>query len=144
MEIEISKNDRLTVEIFKQKANGGKSFTGIRFRVGKRKPKTLFHFHHSKALMIIEALQQCIADVDDSQGGFFESKQWQRLRYLTLQRDRACLLCGSTKNLHCDHIKPRSKYPELEFDPDNLQTLCGQCNLAKSNRDEIDYSATKL
>jgi len=103
------------------------------------KLKPCFTFITQSALAIIEALQQCIADVDDDQGGFFESKQWQRLRYLTLQRDRACVLCGATKNLHCDHIKPRSKCPQLEFDPDNLQTLCGQCNLAKLNRDEIDY-----
>jgi len=139
MEIEVSKKDRLTVETFINKAHGGKEFTGIRLRIGKRKVKTLVHFHHSKALQLIAALQNCIAEIDENKGGFFESPQWQRLRYETLKRDRKCVLCGSTDNLHCDHIKPRSLYPEMELDPDNLQTMCKRCNLAKSNKDEIDY-----
>ncbi len=139
MKIDVSKKAQLTVETFTQKANGGKSFTGIRLRLGKRKPKTLIHFHHGKALQLIEALQSCIAEIDTNNGSFFESPEWQRLRYETLRRDRKCVLCGSTDNLHCDHIKPRSKYPELELDLTNTQTLCKACNIAKSNRDCEDY-----
>lgn len=138
MIIDISKTKRLTIEIFTNKANGGKSFTGIRFRIGKRKPKTLFHMHYSTALPVINALENCLGSVSTTES-FFESPAWQRLRYETLKKHRKCVLCGSTSNLHVDHIKPRSKYPELALDPDNLQVLCGRCNLAKSNKDSEDY-----
>lgn len=45
-----------------------------------------------------------------------------------------CLACGRkppTVVLHVDHIKPRSKYPELELEISNLQVLCEDCNLGK-------------
>jgi hypothetical protein len=42
-----------------------------------------------------------------------------------------CRRCGSEKNLHFDHIIPISKGGSTIAD--NLQILCMQCNLAKSN-----------
>lgn len=36
-------------------------------------------------------------------------------------------------------MKPRSKYPELALDPDNLQVLCKACNLGKLAWDETDF-----
>jgi 5-methylcytosine-specific restriction endonuclease McrA len=33
--------------------------------------------------------------------------------------------------LHVDHIKPRSKFPRLAIDINNLQVLCADCNLGK-------------
>lgn len=76
--------------------------------------------------------------------GFYWSEAWREVRYIALRRSRGvCELCGSGptlgKPLHVDHIKPRSKYPQLELDPDNLQVLCFDCNLGKSNTDEIDW-----
>ncbi len=138
MKLNISKKQQITVEPFKGSCKGN-SFVGIRIRIGMRNPKTLLRFHHSKALLIIDALNDCIAQIDDEKSKFFESREWQRLRYQTLKRDRQCVLCGSKENLHCDHIKPRSKYPELALDPENLQTLCMLCNLAKSNTDDEDF-----
>lgn len=74
---------------------------------------------------------------------FYESKEWRALRYEALKKyGRQCLCCGGTPPdvvLHVDHIKPRSKYPELELDINNLQILCKDCNLGKSNTDCIDY-----
>ena len=49
------------------------------------------------------------------------------------------MVCGSTERIHVDHIKPRSKYPELELDINNLQVLCEDCNIGKSNIDETDW-----
>ena len=34
-----------------------------------------------------------------------------------------------------DHIKSRSRYPELRFDLDNLAPCCGPCNTEKGSRD---------
>ncbi len=41
--------------------------------------------------------------------------------------------------LHVDHIKPRSKYPDLALDINNLQILCESCNLGKGAWDETDF-----
>lgn len=75
---------------------------------------------------------------------FYLSTDWRYIRYEALKRSRGvCELCGASpttgKMLHVDHIKPRSKYPDLEFEIANLQVLCEDCNLGKGNRDEIDW-----
>lgn len=61
-----------------------------------------------------------------------------RLRFKVMQRDNfKCCLCGRSPamtpglELHIDHIVPWSKGGETVFD--NLQTLCSDCNLGKSN-----------
>lgn len=73
---------------------------------------------------------------------FYVSQAWRDLRYRVFQKyGSKCKMCGKTKNeasLEVDHIKPRSKYPELELDFDNLQILCSDCNQGKSNKYEDD------
>lgn len=61
------------------------------------------------------------------------------LRYEVLKRDNfRCVRCGATPaltpgtQLHIDHKLPWSKGGETELI--NLQTLCSDCNLGKSNR----------
>jgi hypothetical protein len=61
-----------------------------------------------------------------------------RTRFIVLQRDRfTCRSCGASPakdpsvELHVDHIIPWSKGGETVLD--NLQTLCANCNLGKSN-----------
>ena len=61
-----------------------------------------------------------------------------RLRFHVLKRDNfSCVQCGASPAkdqrvvLHIDHIKPYSKGGETEIS--NLQTLCQNCNLGKSN-----------
>ena len=81
--------------------------------------------------------------------GFYWSDQWRALRYKALKASRGvCELCGEGpipgKPLHVDHIKPRSKHPELELDLSNLQVLCFDCNLGKSNTDEVDWRVKEL
>jgi hypothetical protein len=51
-----------------------------------------------------------------------------------------CMKCGLEDNTNCvDHIFPRSKYPQLELDINNMQMLCGICNIVKGNRNTKDY-----
>ena len=61
-----------------------------------------------------------------------------RLRFKVLKRDNfSCAQCGASpaKNpiviLHVDHMKPWSKGGETEIT--NLQTLCQNCNIGKSD-----------
>ena len=75
---------------------------------------------------------------------FYASDEWVRLRYKALKaNDGRCELCGRSKHdnatLHVDHIKPRSKHPELELELSNLQVLCSTCNWGKSNKDDTDW-----
>lgn len=75
---------------------------------------------------------------------FYWSKEWRSLRYKALRRaDGKCQLCGRSRGdgviLHVDHIKPRSRFPQLALDIDNLQILCEDCNLGKSNKCTRDW-----
>lgn len=75
---------------------------------------------------------------------FYKSQEWREIRYRVLSRSKGkCELCnrGSQNGviLHVDHIKPRSKYPELALSERNLQVLCDDCNLGKSNIDDTDW-----
>jgi len=52
---------------------------------------------------------------------------------------KRCMKCSSKKKLVVDHIKPRSKFPELELCPGNMQILCDSCNVEKSNKYIKDF-----
>lgn len=77
---------------------------------------------------------------------FFRSSQWLALRYKVFTKyGRVCMCCGAKPPdvvLHVDHIKPRSLFPELEWDFDNLQVLCEGCNIGKSCTDITDWRPT--
>lgn len=71
-------------------------------------------------------------------------RKWASIRYKALKASNGkCCLCGRGASdgvsLHVDHIKPKSKYPELKYELSNLQVLCEDCNIGKSNEDETDW-----
>lgn len=75
---------------------------------------------------------------------FYESREWRETRYMALQLCGAkCQCCGRSRTdgviLHVDHIKPKSLFPELALVLNNLQVLCEDCNLGKSNKDQTDW-----
>jgi len=73
---------------------------------------------------------------DLSHKKFYSSQKWLNLRYNFLMKsDRVCVLCGSTNDLHVDHIVPRSLDQSLSLMESNLQILCKSCNFGKSNKD---------
>ncbi len=77
-------------------------------------------------------------------GDFYTSDAWRDVRYRALKASSGCCQCCGArpalgKPLHVDHIKPRSKFPELELDLGNLQVLCADCNLGKSAWDQTDW-----
>lgn len=85
------------------------------------------------------------AIVIGSSEDFYNSREWRTVRFDALKKaNGCCVLCGRSHKadgvvLHVDHIKPRSKSPHLQLCRDNLQVLCRDCNLGKSNRDDTDW-----
>jgi hypothetical protein len=81
---------------------------------------------------------------NESQKSFYLYHEWRELRYQALREQGGrCCLCGRSARdgitLHVDHIKPRSKFPNLALDITNLQVLCEECNIGKGNKDDIDW-----
>lgn len=68
---------------------------------------------------------------------FYKTREWRNLRWEVLEKYGGnCSICGRNNKdhgviIHIDHIKPRSKYPELELKLDNMQVLCEDCNIGK-------------
>lgn len=73
---------------------------------------------------------------------FYQTSAWLHLRFLAFQAfGRKCMCCGRTSmetDLHVDHIRPVSLFPDLKLSLDNLQVLCADCNVGKSNLFEVD------
>ena len=76
---------------------------------------------------------------------FLKSWEWTTLRMEAIKLyGRTCMCCGAKHGvdgvvIHVDHIKPRSKYPELSLELKNLQILCHDCNKGKGAWDETDW-----
>ena len=72
---------------------------------------------------------------------FYKSKAWEDLKKafkasLPYGKKGRCSCCGKkSSSLHCDHIIPISVDPSKRLDIHNLQLLCRECNLGKSNKD---------
>ena len=71
-------------------------------------------------------------------GEFYQAREWRELRWKVLTASNGrCVTCNRGKQdgviIHIDHIKPRSKFPALELIFENLQVLCEDCNIGKSN-----------
>ncbi len=75
---------------------------------------------------------------------FLRSPEWKAIRYQALVlHGGQCQCCGASAkdgaHLQVDHIRPRSKFPALALDINNLQVLCADCNAGKSNVDQTDW-----
>ena len=64
------------------------------------------------------------------------SKSRSVYRALVYVYGEKCLKCGSTSNLHVDHVIPRSVGGADSFE--NFQLLCARCNLSKQAK-TADY-----
>lgn len=91
-----------------------------------------------------ERRRQAEEKMKRSASTFYASKEWRKLRYQAFKRyGNTCCVCGrGPKNglvMHVDHIKPRSYYPQLALEITNLQIMCEECNVSKSNKDNIQW-----
>jgi hypothetical protein len=90
--------------------------------------------------LVAESALRSIGQAPAAGPSFYESREWRTLRYKALKlHGRKCQLCGATDNLHVDHIKPRSRYPQFELVLENLQILCVNCNVGKGAWDDTDW-----
>ncbi|MFP5458735.1 MAG: helicase-related protein, partial [Bacteriovoracia bacterium] len=80
-------------------------------------------------------------DFEDQPDNFYITEEWRILKERVFATyERRCMKCSAINvEMHVDHIKPRSTHPEFALVFDNLQVLCGPCNISKSNKDTIDY-----
>jgi len=76
---------------------------------------------------------RCIRD-------FYMLTEWKRVRKVIFARDGGiCMKCGKTVSeydFHVDHIKPLCR-GGAEWDLDNLELSCPECNLRKGGKDEV-------
>ena len=100
---------------------------------------------HAKAA-IVEWHKMALTGSKDVQvevENFYSTQAWRAARFNALRASNGqCQLCGARAGrfpLHVDHIKPRSLFPARALDPENLQVLCRDCNLGKSNKDATDW-----
>jgi hypothetical protein len=72
---------------------------------------------------------------------FYYSHEWRQLRFKILAHyGKECMACGSKEGpAHVDHIYPVSLFPDKILDFDNLQVLCEECNIGKSNKIIADF-----
>jgi len=75
---------------------------------------------------------------------FYSSPEWDMLRKQVIkQKGKVCAECGrritQNSDITVDHIKPRSRYPELALKLENLRVLCRPCNSKKGSREFEEY-----
>lgn len=83
------------------------------------------------------------ADYTDPKA-FYATDEWKKIRYSVMVRSSGkCSCCGASAKtgatLQVDHIIPRWKDPSKQFDVNNLQVLCGDCNSGKGAWDSTDW-----
>lgn len=62
------------------------------------------------------------------------SRRWKAIRHKVLQRDNfKCRQCGRRAELEIDHIRPVKSGGDDR--PSNLQTLCRECHIKKTSRE---------
>ncbi|MBK8187747.1 MAG: HNH endonuclease [Cellvibrio sp.] len=90
-----------------------------------------------------KAKRKLVTKLDNA--NFYLSDEWRAIRVRVLEKyECKCMMCGRSPRMHnivihVDHIKPRSKHPELSLEITNLQLLCEDCNKGKSNRYDTDW-----
>ena len=78
---------------------------------------------------------------------FYKSARWHSLRESIMRRDgymcRECRRFGKcTEGTNVHHILPREQFPQYQYDPRNLITLCNRCHDAMHYRADRSLTDT--
>jgi 5-methylcytosine-specific restriction endonuclease McrA len=76
----------------------------------------------------------------EEQRKFYSSPEWINIRARVIREEGdVCSECNKIihkkEDVTVDHIRPRSRYPELALNRDNLHVLCRKCNSSKGSND---------
>lgn len=94
------------------------------------------------AIRVRELAEERKQRLDETQQ-FYSSPEWQLVRDQVIREEgHQCSECGEhiqyKEEITVDHIRPRSKYPDLAFERRNLRVLCRSCNSRKGAKDLLD------
>ena len=75
----------------------------------------------------------------------FKSRRWLAVRRAVFKRDGwRCVECSKPGRLECDHVTPMQRSPNQDlWDMNGLQTLCRQCHIAKTRRENARDAGPK-
>lgn len=73
-------------------------------------------------------------DEKPDQYGADRSPQWRGVRNRHVAEHPLCMACGASDDIEVHHIVPFHEHPELELEPDNLMTFCGDCHFKIGHR----------
>jgi len=103
---------------------------------------TVFILYIQRALVKADTIQLAEERKNrlDETKQFYSSPEWSLIRKQIIdEKGRVCSECGKrirkSNDVTVDHILPRSKYPSLALEKNNLCVLCRSCNSRKSDRD---------
>lgn len=93
-----------------------------------------------RVFLVLEKPDVCRTEI-----GFYTTPEWRHLRAEVLEVYGCnCMMCGRSPKhhgvvVHVDHIIPASKSPQLALTFSNMQVLCEDCNIGKSNFYSTDW-----
>lgn len=119
-------------------------------KILKKCNKCLQKYEYGKSCSCLSQHNRKMLKIKGKEDNFYSSPVWRKLRLQIIVRDfKCCRRCAAMKNnlitisdtedLEVHHIKPRSKYPELELEPTNLVTICKVCNLQLGTKTTLDF-----
>lgn len=83
------------------------------------------------------------------QGGISSDREKLRVKFrpirkaVLLRDDNTCQVCHiQNQNMHVDHIRSWSNYPELRFDVNNCRTLCVPCHFYVTFKKKMPATST--
>jgi len=109
----------------------------LRKKESKGKDKSIQRENSNKLLNDFYTKEKALA--------FYASREWRSLRVEIIEEQKGeCQMCGRSHKkhgvtIHVDHIIPLSVDWSRRLDKNNLQLLCEDCNLGKSNRYSTDW-----
>ena len=109
---------------------------------GTRKTKRAIKKSAAKAIKLLPECEWSYSR--EAYRKFITSDEWRGVRYQAIRTlGNKCLACGRSPKdgvkIHVDHIEPCSKNWSRRLDLSNLQVLCDDCNMGKSNLFKDDW-----